>query len=328
MERNVPIMIKFRWIYRTWLAIILSLCLTGCASHPFRITDSYEEHYADKAEKAIEKSGGMAEDLAVISKEDGTDPAYDEDVFAALLINDSTNTMLESYHCFDKAYPASITKIMTALLVLENGNMDDEITLSHDVILSDPEAVSSTLKAGDTVTVDELFHTLLIKSANDCAVILAEHISGSEKKFVELMNKRAKELGATHTHFANTNGLHDKDHYTTAYDLYLIFNAVVQYEKFVDVVSTREYTMTYTNSAGKKVNEYMQSTNHYLTSDFQVPNGVTMFGGKTGTTSVAGSCLILMTENEKGERFFSVVLGSKTKDNLYKAMSDLLEKIN
>lgn len=315
-------------IFIAWLVIILSVGLSGCAGHPFRMKDSYKDYYQSKSGEESMKEEGMAEELAVLPASEGTSVNYHPSVLAALLVNDSTNEVVESYHCFDKVYPASVTKIMTALLVMEKGDMDDEITLTHNIRLSDPEAVACTLSAGDTATVDQVFHTMLIKSANDCSVILGEYISGSEEDFVDLMNQRAKELGATHTHFANTNGLHDRDHYTTAYDLYLIFNEAVKHEEFVDVISTANYTMTYTNASGRKVSEYMQSTNHYLTSDFPVPPGVTMYGGKTGTTSVAGSCLILMTENEKGERFFSVVLGSETKDNLYQTMSDLLEKIN
>jgi D-alanyl-D-alanine carboxypeptidase (penicillin-binding protein 5/6) len=141
-----------------------------------------------------------------------------------------------------------------------------------------------------------------------------------------MMNAKAKELGATHTHFENTNGLHSDNHYTTAYDLYLIFKEAVKYDTFVDTVSMKDYTMTYVNAQGHEVQEYMQSTNYYLLNEYPVPSGVTMYGGKTGTTSMAGSCLMVMTENAKGERFFSVVLGADTKEELYQSMTDLLEK--
>ena len=102
---------------------------------------------------------------------------------------------------------------------------------------------------------------MLIKSANDCAVILAEYVAGSEAKFIDMMNERARELGATHTHFVNPNGLHNNDHYTTAYDLYLIFKEAVKHEEFVDTVSSKDYTMTYTTAKKTQINEYMQSTN-------------------------------------------------------------------
>lgn len=300
--------------------------LSGCVKDPFQMTDSYESYYAEEMKEEKSEISGMAEDLAVLSKEDETDPDYLSTDYADLLINDTTNEVMESYRCFEQVYPASITKIMTALLTMEKGNFDDEITLDHDIILEENGAVISTLTKGATVTVDQVFHTMMIKSANDCAVILAEYIAGSQDAFVDMMNEKAKELGATHTHFENSNGLHADTHYTTAYDLYLIFKEAVEYDAFVDTVSMKDYTMTYVNAAGQEVREYMQSTNYYLLNEYPVPEGVIMYGGKTGTTSVAKSCLILMTENTKGERFFSVVLGAEDKPAMYRSMTRLLEK--
>ena len=305
--------------------LVAALC-SGCSGNPFKITDSFASYYAENKEEAGSDLEGMAADLAVVSDSEATDPNYQSNDYADLLINDSANEIVESYHCFDKLYPASITKVMTALLTLEHGNMDDEITLKHDINLTEDGAVISTLTKGDTVTVSQVFHTMLIKSANDCAVILAEYVAGSEAKFIDMMNERARELGATHTHFVNPNGLHNNDHYTTAYDLYLIFKEAVKHEEFVDTVSSKDYTMTYTTAKKTQINEYMQSTNYYLLNEFPVPEGVVMYGGKTGTTSMAKSCLILMTKNKKGERFFSVVLGAETKEALYSSMTRLLEK--
>ncbi len=309
------------------LALALILVCTGCrGAGSLKLEDPYEEYFSRQEGVRTYALSGMAEDLAVIAPEDQTDPDYDSHDYADLLVNDTSNEVLATYRCFEKVYPASTTKIMTALLVLEHGNFDDTITLDHNIVMSDDEAVVSTLSMGDTVTVDEVFHTMLIKSANDCAVILAEYIAGSEKKFARMMNDKARELGATHTHFVNSNGLHDDDHYTTAYDMYLIFKAAASYDKFVNTISMKSYQMTYQNAQGQTVSEYMQSTNHYLQNEYSPPEGVVMFGGKTGTTSLAGSCLILMTENQKKERFFSIVLGAKEKEDLYRSMNELLEK--
>ena len=307
--------------------LVAALC-SGCSGNPFKITDSFASYYAENKEEAGSDLEGMAADLAVVSDSEATDPNYQSNDYADLLINDSANEIVESYHCFDKLYPASITKVMTALLTLEHGNMDDEITLKHDINLTEDGAVISTLTKGDTVTVGQVFHTMLIKSANDCAVILAEYVAGSEAKFIDMMNERARELGATHTHFVNPNGLHNNDHYTTAYDLYLIFKEAVKHEEFVDTVSSKDYTMTYTTAKKTQINEYMQSTNYYLLNEFPVPEGVVMYGGKTGTTSMAKSCLILMTKNKKGERFFSVVLGAETKEALENTANEKNVTIN
>ncbi len=315
-----------RRIALRFLCILTIVCLcSGCKKFSFQYEDTFDEYYA-QTRGDNEKESGMAEDLAVLSKAEDKAFAMQSGDYADLLINDTTNEVVTSYHCFKKLYPASITKIMTALLTLESGNLNDTITLEHNTNVTEDGAVISTLVKGDTVTVEEVLRTMLVKSANDCAVILAEYIGGTTDHFVDMMNKRARELGATHTHFVNPSGLHDDDHYTTAYDLYLIFKAVVEYDTFVDFVSMKDNTMTYKNSYGQEVHEYMQSTNHYLLNEYPVPEGVIMYGGKTGTTSLANSCLILMTENNDGERFFSVVLGSKTKDTLYHSMSELLEK--
>lgn len=317
-----------RGYVRAWSALILaaSLCLGGCFGG---FSDAYS---LKKRLPAIALAGseeevmeGFASDLCVVSDESVFDPDFLTSEAGALFDLNGYQT-LYSKDAFETMYPASITKVMTALLTLEHGNMDDEITLKHDINLTEDGAVISTLTKGDTVTVGQVFHTMLIKSANDCAVILAEYVAGSEAKFIDMMNERARELGATHTHFVNPNGLHNNDHYTTAYDLYLIFKEAVKHEEFVDTVSSKDYTMTYTTAKKTQINEYMQSTNYYLLNEFPVPEGVVMYGGKTGTTSMAKSCLILMTKNKKGERFFSVVLGAETKEALYSSMTRLLEK--
>lgn len=319
MERNVPM--KKRIIAGLLCGLMILSSCVGCQG-----SGVYEEHFSQSSFNDPLECTAMASDLAVISKEEGDSYNYDSEDGADLLVNDTTNEVIASRHCFDKRYPASITKIMTALLTLEKGNLGDTITLDHDIVMTESGAVISTLSKGDTVTVDQVFHTMLIKSANDCAVILAEYIAGSEEEFAKMMTERAKELGATSTSFKNSNGLHLEGHYTTAYDLYLIFKECVKHQEFVDTISMSEYVMTYTNAEGQEVNEYVSTTNHYLSQENPVPDGVIMYGGKTGTTSMAGSCLILMTENTQGEVFFAVVLGAMSKDQLYGSMTELLEK--
>ncbi len=318
--------------FALFLAMVFLLAATSCAGTGVSgEDDSFQKYYEDKRNN-MDVQSGMAEKLAVISEEEQKEMAYGGRDSADLLVDEKREEVLAARHCFDKLYPASITKVMTALLTMEyiekgKGNWEDIITLSHNIYLGDEQAVASTLTSGCSVSVSDVFHTMMIKSANDCAVILAEYVSGSEEKFVRKMNQKARALGATHTHFVNTNGLHDPDHYTTAYDLYLIFQEACKRDIFVDTVSSSDYTMTYTNAFGDQTHEYMESTNYYLLNEYPVPDGVIMAGGKTGTTSLAGSCLMLMTENEKGDRFYSVVLGAKTKDQLYQSMNKLLELI-
>ena len=318
-------------------AVSALLALTSCGGikKPKPKEDSpgrsFEEYYEQN--RMNEGSpAGMAEDLAVISEQEQKKMGYGGKDAADLLIDDAGKSVTVARHCFNKLYPASITKVMTALLTMEHiekgkGSWEDTITLSHNIYLGDEQAVASTLTEGCSVSVSDVFHTMMIKSANDCAVILAEYVSGSEEKFVKKMNRKAKTIGATHTHFVNTNGLHDPEHYTTAYDLYLIFREACERDIFTDTISMKDYTMNYTSANGERVREYMETTNYYLLNEYPVPEGVTMVGGKTGTTSLAGSCLILMTEDEEGNRYFSEVLGAKSKDQLYQSMTKLLEVI-
>ncbi len=310
----------------TCISLLMLICLScGCEKISLQVDQSFQDYYKETRQDVGSAEQGMARDLAVITPEEEESLGVNSQNYAELLINDSSGEVLSSYQCFQKNYPASITKIMTALLTLEKGNLSDEITLDHDIVLNEDGAVISTLTKGNIVTVESVLKTMLVKSANDCSIILAEYIAGSTDEFVEMMNERAVSLGATHTHFVNPNGLHDDEHYTTAYDLYLIFKEVIKHDTFVDIVSMKDYTMTYTNMYGQEVSEYMQSTNHFLLNEYSLPEGVVMFGGKTGTTSMAKSCLILMTENADGERFFSVILGAETKDVLYQDMAELLE---
>ena len=195
--------------------MLVLLLVSGCGGQS-KSSDSYEAYYNRIEKKTKSEYRGMAEDLAVVQDKNGTTAGTVSADYADLCIDDTDNKVLVAYHCFDKRYPASITKVMTALLTLEHGHLDDKITLKHDIVLGEEGAVISSLKKGDTVTVSQVLHTMLIKSANDCAVILGEYIAGSEDAFVDMMNAKAKELGATHTHFVNPNGLHDDNHYTTA----------------------------------------------------------------------------------------------------------------
>lgn len=306
--------------------LLFALCLgaSGCGDKE-ALLPSYKQHYEEtKSRYAPGQNMGMAQGLAVVPVAEATDSTFSANVKAALSVNEDKDEVLLSYHAFDSVYPASITKVMTALLVMERGNFEDEVTLSHDIVFDESNVVRSMLKKGDTVSVEGLFNALLVASDNDCAVILAEYVSGSVEKFTELMNERARELGATHTHFVNANGLHDGDHYTTPYDLYLIFRKAATFDRFLNTIGQKEYTLEYTTSSGYAMEEHMSSTNAYFQNTYGIPTGVTVVGGKTGTTSLAKSCLILLSRNSEGENQISVVMGAENKDILYETMSGLL----
>lgn len=306
------------------IVMTISLCPVSVSAG-----QSYEQHFENSEEKMFSRYygtslDGFGEHAAVLKEED--DQSFKGDVQSALLVDASNNQVLASQNALGKAYPASTTKVLTALLTLENCNLTDTVTIKENITFDEGGVVAVGLKKGDKVKVEGLLNALLIESANDCAIALAEHIAGSTEKFADMMNQRAKELGATHCNFVTTNGLHDKDHYVTAYDLYLIFKEAVQYDAFLNIIGKANYTLDYETAAGIPMSIPMETTNHYILGDYNLPDDIFMIGGKTGTTSEAGSCLIILTQNSKGNQYISVILNAETKDILYRTMSELLEK--
>ncbi len=227
---------------------------------------------------------------------------------------------------FDKLYPASTTKIMTAIVALKHGNLSDTVTVSASALELESGSSVCNLKEGDKLTLEQCLYGLLIKSGNDAAQAIAEHVAGSKEAFVEMMNEEARSLGAVDTHFANPSGLHDENHYTTAYDLYLMFQEALKDETFQTIIHTDKYLTAYTNAAGERVSVSWSTTNKYLTGDSAAPETVRVWGGKTGTTLAAGSGLVLLSENGAGEQNISIVLKSADAASLYTEMTELLNK--
>ncbi len=228
---------------------------------------------------------------------------------------------------FEQLYPASTTKILTAYLALKYGNLDDVVTVSSVVNEIPSDSSVCGLSEGDVLTLGDLVNGLLIKSGNDSAVVIAEHISGDVESFVELMNQEAYQLGATQSNFVNPHGYHDDDHYTTAYDLYLIFNECIQNETFVEIIQSNSYSTVITNSSGVEETITWYATNRYKTGEVSVPDNLTIIGGKTGYTSLSRSCLILLEVDEDGDQFISIILGAINADTLYSEMTDLIESL-
>ncbi len=223
--------------------------------------------------------------------------------------------------------PASLTKVMTALVALENSQPDEVLTASENVRITESGATLCGLEPGDTMTMDQALHALLIQSANDAAVLIAEHVGGSVEGFAEMMNQKAHSLGATGCNFVNPHGLTADGHYVTAYDMYLIFAEAIKNDTFTQIIHTEQYDTVYHNAAGETKRYETSTTNQYLKGEQQAPEGVTVIGGKTGTTNAAGNCLVLMTQDAAGNPYVSVILGCSERQFLYQEMSALLGKI-
>jgi len=169
---------------------------------------------------------------------------------------------------------------------------------------------------------------LLIRSANDVANLIAENVSGSVEAFVELMNEEAAKLGATNSNFMNPHGLHHLDHYTTVYDMYLIFKEVVKYEAITQIIGMSSYSTTFKDRYGNNKNISVSTTNAYFKQLYAAPENVTILGGKTGTTDEAGSCLGLYVKDTSGKPYIAIILHGNTRDDLYIEMKQLLEQIH
>ena len=243
-------------------------------------------------------------------------PALEIKAKAAVLVDADEGRIIFGQNEQEREYPASITKVMTALLTLEavdagKLSLDQPITASAVVNDQDPEGSSAGIEEGEVLTVEQLLYCLLLVSANEAADILAETVSGSREAFVELMNQRAQELGCTGTHFANTNGLHDVNHYTTAYDIYLFFREAMKHETFMTITGSVAYEVPATNKSEARE---LHTTNSLLSNwrilDY-LYDGVDC--GKTGSTPEAGRCL-LATAVKDGRRLISVVLGCSVKN--------------
>src|SRR5690554_3674131 len=181
---------------------------------------------------------------------------------SAILIESNTGQILYEKNIDERLYPASTTKIMTALLLLEEGNLEKVIEINKDVPdLIEQGSSQIYLIPGELITREQLLFALLIDSANDAAVAIAQDISGTVEKFAEKMNNRAKELGAVNTNFVNPHGLHDNNHYTTARDLSLIAKEAMKNSIFREAISTSRYIIPATN---KQETRYLYNTNRLI----------------------------------------------------------------
>ena len=166
------------------------------------------------------------------------------------------------------------------------------------------------------MTLNQALHVLLINSANDAAMLIADNVGGSVEAFVQMMNDEAKALGATNTNFVNPH------------DLYLIFNEAIQYDFIQEIIHMTEYQTTYYDKNGGEKKLSVKSTNRFFRGDFTAPDQVTVIGGKTGTTNAAGHCLMLLSRDVSAAPYISIILRSTSSDVLYGEMIDLLDEIH
>ena len=228
---------------------------------------------------------------------------------AVFIAEPNTGKIIYEKNAHEKMYPASTTKILTALVVLENCDLNEKATVSQNAIDLVPDGYTNAkLKAGEELDVKTLLYCLLIPSANEAANVLAEHVGGDIDSFVTMCNNRAKELGCETLHFTSPNGIHDDDHYCSAYDLYLIAKECRKHDIFNEIVKTTEFTVSATNIYSKE-DRVLKSTNEMIRSDKNYYNE-NCTGIKTGHTSQAGECFVGSSLKD-GLELISVVMGGK-----------------
>ena len=297
---------------------------------PVQAFDSSEVFTNTLASKENMRTKSFAQKLCVSAKGDvdRIKNATLEDGQKGLLFNLSNHKVLYAKGIYDRVYPASITKIMTAMLALQSGKLEDTVTITQENVTLEEGSQVCGFVAGDQVTLDQLLHCLLVYSGNDAASAIAEYVGGTTENFVQMMNSYAASLGCTGTHFTNPHGLQDENHYTTPYDIYLMLNEAIKYQEFTEITQLSSYTVDYTGADGSALSTTLPATDHYLTGEANPPKDVTILGGKTGTTDSAGNCLAILTQNAYGKPFVSIVMGASSKDLLYQEMNSLLQNLN
>ena len=283
---------------RALLALFLGLMILTAPA--LAVAEPAASAPEDASQAAAEPSGEAASSL----------PSYHANAKAALLIDLNTGRTIYEQDADEQVYPASLTKIMTCLLALENGNLSDTVTITENAY-ADLVSGSSTadLQVGEQLRLEDLLYCMMVESGNEAANAVAEHIGGTIEDFVKMMNERAYELGCTHTHFMNPHGLHNESHYTTARDLSLIVQAALKSENFRTITNTAEYTLPATNLSDERV---LKTTNMLIFQNsgnrYYYPKAI---GIKTGYTTPAGRCVISAAKSS-GMYLLGIICGAET----------------
>lgn len=241
---------------------------------------------------------------------------------SAYVAEPTTGKVIYEKNAHQKMYPASTTKILTALVAMEKCDLTEKAKVSKKALALVPAGYSNAkLQVGEEISISDLLYALLIPSANEAANVLAEHISGSIENFAKLCNKRAKELGCEQLHFVNANGMHDTNHYCSAYDLYLIAKECQKHEIFNEIVKTRSYTVPATNIY-KRQDRVLKNTNSLIQPTERNYYYPYCTGIKTGHTTPAGECLVASSSYNDIDLISVVLGGSINSKGLNERFSD------
>ena len=321
-------------LVRSIVLVILLIALALLALFVYKkikemqITDWYDEAAGFKriisVDKQIDELPVYASEKTVISHE-STDEAFTAG--AGLVVKTGGGSDSWAFNPYERLNPASTTKVMTALLAIKYADLTDQVTITEGAMIDEPGASLAGLKVGDTYALRQLLYGLMLPSGNDAAAAIAIHMCGSVEAFADLMNEEASKLGCVDTHFTNPHGITDENHYTSAYDLYLMLDEAMKYDEFLEICQTKSYTAEYYDNMGLAQSKTWKNSNKYVNGDRELLPGLEVVAGKTGTTVAAGNCLVLGTAESSGDTYISIVLNAATRPVCYDNMDFLLQKI-
>lgn len=305
--------------YRKVLTAAVALvCVMGIVAVIVSAKNGAKELPLDETDKKtssiVEKQDGPKANKNYFAKRTGSIKEIPSDIVAknVIVINTTDNLVVAERNSQERCYPASTTKIMTALVAIENiTNMNDTFTMSYDI--TDPlyiaDASVAGFSAGEVINMTDLLYGIILPSGADACVAIAQKLSGSEDAFVRLMNKKARELGLKDTNFVNTSGLYDENHYTTAEDMAVILRAAMDNELCRKILSTYQYTTACTPQHPEGI---LLSSTLFSYMYGTEPEGADILGGKTGFVNESGYCIAAFGESDGGTEYICVTLGGTT----------------
>lgn len=270
----------------------------------------------------------VSEGDVVVPKDMSVNADQFSNCYTVFLVNDTEHEVLVAKNTYDKIYFASITKLTTIMVALDyinaNGiDINDFVTVNKKYDLRELKGGPFDMGIGSKITIKNLLHGILISSNNYYTLILADYVAGSEEAFVNLMNQKVEQLGCVNTHYANPHGLDMPNHYSCAYDIYLIIKAASKYEIINEIDQLPEYDYTYLNPSGNPIDIKAPATNQFVYGNAKLQPGVEILAWKTGTTDNAGKCLVMYFKY-KDENYVSLITVDPKEADLYDCYVKLL----
>lgn len=289
------------------IQVIIQLC---CSSYCMANDEQQFSNFEDEiVEQNLEQN-----DINVIEEQNDGTRIYSK---SAILIEAQTGKILYEKDMYARKYPASTTKVLTAIIALEMCDLNEKAVASYEAIHSIKSGYAiANIQENESFTIEELVYVMMIHSANEAANVIAEHISGSVSEFANLMNEKAKQIGCLDSNFVNANGAHDDNHYSTAYDLAMITKYCMKKDKFKEIIMTKECGLPPTDIWNDQPRTF-KNTNSLLNSESQYYYPYCI-GGKTGFTTPAKNCLISVS-NKDGFELISVILHAETTEEMLSA---------